>query len=55
MCLADNTDHHRTLLDGFLCVFDLEDAALRRAVQLLDERWKQADGCSAHKVTESLS
>jgi hypothetical protein len=32
MCLADDAHDNRSLLDGFLCVFNLEDAALRRAV-----------------------
>lgn len=32
MCLADNTHYDGTLLDGFLGVLDLEDAALGRAV-----------------------
>lgn len=32
VCLADNSNDYRTLLDGFLCILDLEDAALRRAV-----------------------
>lgn len=28
---ADDADDHGTLLDGFLCIFDLEDTALGRA------------------------
>ena len=28
MRFADDADDNRTLLDRFLCVFDLEDAAL---------------------------
>lgn len=31
MGLADNANDDRTLLDGFLGIFDLEDTALRRA------------------------
>lgn len=37
MCLADNTNDDGTLLDSFLCVLDLEDAALWRAVLLVSE------------------
>lgn len=32
MCLADNSNNDGSLLDGFLGVFDLEDATLWRAV-----------------------
>lgn len=35
MGFADNADDDGTLLDGFLCVFHLEDAALRGAGLLL--------------------
>lgn len=31
MSLADKAHNHTTLLDGFLCIFDLEDTALGRA------------------------
>ena len=29
MLLAGNSDYYRSLLDGFLSIFDLEDSALR--------------------------
>lgn len=55
MGFADDADDDGTLLDGFLCIFDLEDSALGRALRLLVK-----DPCStiaglAHNVTESLS
>jgi hypothetical protein len=31
VCLADDADDDRSLLDGFLGIFDLEDTTLRRA------------------------
>lgn len=40
MCLADDAHDDRTLLDGFLCVFNLEDATLWRAV-LVSETFVQ--------------
>lgn len=33
MCLVDESHHDGTLLHGFLCIFDLEDPALRGAVK----------------------
>ena len=33
MCLVDESHYDGTLLDGFLCIFDLEDPALRGAVE----------------------
>lgn len=55
MGLADDADNYRALLYGFLGVFDLKDAALRRAMA------ESVDGLVAlrcghsYKVTESLS
>lgn len=55
MGFADDTDDDGTLLNSFLCVLDLEDAALRRAVASLASRlWGWRCGAS-YKVTESLS
>lgn len=34
MCLASYAHHDRALLHGFGGIFDLEDPALRRAVEL---------------------
>lgn len=37
MGLADNAYDDGTLLDGFLCILDLEDTALRGAVEALEQ------------------
>lgn len=52
MSFADDSDDYRALLDGFLCVLDLEDAALGRAAQVsraldskqISSRHVQGDG-----------
>lgn len=49
MSLADKSNHHTTLFHCFLSIFDLEDAALRRAafvselVGMLTSRYLQCD------------
>ena len=53
MCFAHYPDYDGTLLDGFLGVFDLEDAALGGAGGVLVcEVWRDH---LAYKVTASLS
>lgn len=46
MCLAGDADDHGSLLDGFLCVFNLEDAALGRAGSMLASERAPTDGIS---------
>lgn len=53
MCFADDADDYRALLDGFLCIFDLKDAALGRA--MMDQHGCDYMNCIAYKVIESLS
>jgi hypothetical protein len=53
VCLAHYAYDDGALLDGFLCVLDLEDSALRRAVAVSYSLIIAA--VTTYKVTESLS
>lgn len=43
MSLADKPDYYRTLLDCFLCIFDLEYSSLRRAMNISPGSLKSHD------------
>lgn len=57
--LADDAYDDGTLLDCFLGIFDLEDAALRGAgvgsISRREEERERQRGAGSYKVTESLS
>jgi hypothetical protein len=59
MRLADQSHRRRALLDGFQGIFNLEDAALGRAIRaFLSVSCEVLDGYRGggrYKVTESLS
>jgi len=57
MFLADEADHHRALLDGFLRVFHLKDPSLWRTTisQSVSRRDSWLEAGEPYKVTESLS
>ena len=52
---ADDADDDGTLLHGLLCIFDLEDTALRGALFILATGPCSDMAGPAHNVTESLS
>ena len=59
VCLADESDGCRTLLDGLQSIFDLEDTTLGGATVREDVSVLRVtdgiDGCETYNVTESLS
>lgn len=58
MCFAGNADNDRAQLYGLGGIFDLEDTALGRAVQVSNGGAKPRErrtGRQAYNVTESLS